>query len=454
MLNPKRIDFQPFKYQSEARTKQISLLQQHKCYMNLSSPGIGKTLMTIMLFTKSLSRLPILIICPSQAKAVWEQQIEDFTKEYYNVVNLKNNPNKEIRKKKELENAEIVIINYDIVGKWSNLLINKNFKMCFIDEAHYMQNKSSKRTKAVKTVTKSIEYKAAITATPIDSKVENLFPILDIIKPDLISYRQFVDRFGVPSTGFDGKIQYKECRDTNDLHKFISPYIIRYKKEEVLKDLPPIIPTIIPFEISNKKEYLEASKGLLRFKNGEYQKCKNKLDILPRITQLCLISSKGKLKDGIEWIENFLQSGEKLVVMTRFNNTIDTLYEYFKDISVKYNGSTSEKNKKLYEHRFNNDDSCRLFLGNIKAAGTSISLNKSCSNLVFFDLSFSSSENMQARDRVHRATSVCNCVNIYFFLAKNTIDEKIVDVNNRKLKMLTEIVDSKIDYQGIIDYIK
>ena len=455
-LNQNRIDAKPRKYQLEARSRQIQLLQKYNCYLQLSDCGIGKTYMQIMLFTKNVDRLPILIICPSQAKSVWVNQISDFAKESYNVVNVRNNPQSQKKILKQLKDAEIVIINYEILGKWEYYLKKKNFKILFMDEAHKLQNRKSIRTKMTKKVSIGIKYKVAITATPVDGKVENLFPILDIINPDLIKYRQFINRFGVPSTGFNGEIEYKKCSDTKALHEFISPYVIRYMKKDVAKELPPIVTTTIPFDITNRKEYLEASKGLLKFKNGVYETCKDKVGVLNRLTQLRLITSEGKIKDGIEWIKNHLASGEKLVVMCYYTNSVNKIEKQFKDVCVRYDGSVSEKNKAIAEDRFNNDDSCRLFVAHIDSAKESISLNKSCSHLAFFDLSYSGIANSQSLQRIHRINNRLDIpVNIYFFLATGTIDEKVVAAHNRKLTMLTEIMDNKKpNYQDIINYIK
>ncbi|MDD5572091.1 MAG: C-terminal helicase domain-containing protein, partial [Bacteroidales bacterium] len=164
--------------------------------------------------------------------------------------------------------------------------------------------------------------------------------------------------------------------------------------------------------------------------------------VLSQIEILKQLSVKGKLNSIINWIQDFLESGEKLVIFTIHRNTIDVLFEKFKDISVKIDGSVTMLQRQKAVDQFQNNPFTRLFIGNMKAAGTGITLT-AASNALMTEFPWSPGELTQASDRIHRITQTKQ-VTIYNMVGVNTIEERIIDLLKKKEHVINRVLDGKI----------
>lgn len=396
--------------------------------------GIGKTFQAIAYF-EFVKKFPVLIVCPATLKLNWESEIIKWTK--LNNIYIVNGRSDTIPLR-----SNIMIINYDIIQNYIEQIKNLNIKIMICDESHFLKSPKTKRTKAIKKIGKNIKQIIALTGTPILNKPIEIFTTLNLLRPDLFnSFFRFANRYCDPKYNGFGTT-YNGATNIEELHEILTKEVmIRRLKKDVLKDLPEKLISIIPLEIDNKNEYKKAEND---FSSWLLEKEKKvvKVEALTRIEKLKQLAVEGKLKQVEDWISNVLEESNKLVIMCTHHFTIDYLIEKFKGISVKLDGRNSQKEKNESVKKFQEDEKIKLFIGNIKAAGVGITLT-AADKLAFIELGWNPSEHDQASDRIHRIGQKNSC-NIYYIIAKNTIEEDIITLIDKKRKIVDAIHDGKI----------
>jgi SNF2 family DNA or RNA helicase len=225
--------------------------------------------------------------------------------------------------------------------------------------------------------------------------------------------------------------------------------MIRRKKEDVLKELPEKERSFVPLELSNKAIYEQAEANFIDYirqmKGNKAAQRASRAEQLAEIETLKQVAVKGKMKATIQWIKDFLNSEEKLVVFATHKETISMLMDEFSDIAVKIDGSTTG-NRKDIEQKFQKDPGTRLFIGNIDAAGTGLTLT-AASNVAILELPWTPGKLEQAIDRVHRIGQKGNVV-AHFLLALNTIEQTIAGMLDKKRRVVDSAVDGKETSEG------
>ena len=228
-------------------------------------------------------------------------------------------------------------------------------------------------------------------------------------------------------------------------HELVNSFMIRRLKKDVLKQLPDKIYSFVPMELDNADEYVKAERDFIQFiretKGHDAAIRAGNAEKMVQIQTLKQVAVKGKMKSVFNWIEDFLEVDGKLVVFAIHRFVIDKLMEVFGNKAVKIDGSVSMIERQKAIDKFQNDDSCRLFVGNIKAAGVGITLTAS-SNVAFLELPWAPGELKQAIDRVHRIGQK-NCVNVHYLFAINTIMDKIAKLIDQKQKVIDSVLDGK-----------
>jgi SNF2 family DNA or RNA helicase len=203
--------------------------------------------------------------------------------------------------------------------------------------------------------------------------------------------------------------------------------MLRRKKEDVLKELPAKQRFSVPFELPN-------GIGILQ----------DDLDGMPVIEQINLMkrmTAKAKLPQAIEWLEDMIESGNKIVAFAIHHEIIDSIMSKFPGAAVKLDGRDSQEQRNISVDRFQNDDSVRLFIGNIRAAGVGITLTKAA-HAVFIELDWVPGSHIQAEDRIHRIGQT-ESVTCWYLLAADTIEEDIFDLLYRKKQVIDSVLDGK-----------
>jgi len=427
------------------------------------SMGLGKTAQSLAYLQLHPELRPALIIVPASLKLNWAKEINIWmsnTKENADVQICSGSPNKTSGNPLH---GNIVIINYDILGKWEERIQEYNFKVVILDEVHMVKNNKAQRTKAVIKICKKIKHVIALSGTPITNRPIEFYNSIKIIEPGLFPSRwKFAHEYcGAKHNGFGW--DFNGATNTTKLHKLLTNTImIRRKKEDVLKDLPAKTRSIVPLKIDNYKEYKYAESNIISWikENEGKEKAEkaSQAEVLVSFEKLKQLAINGKIKQCINWIENFLESDQKLIIFCTHKKTIQLLTEHFGDIAVKLDGSTSLRERQFVVDKFQGNPDIKLFIGNVKAAGVGITLT-AASNVCFLEFPWSSGEVLQAEDRPHRIGQNASSVNIWFLLASQTIEEDIVKLLEKKANILDQILDGKAieensTFKELIDVLK
>jgi SWI/SNF-related matrix-associated actin-dependent regulator of chromatin subfamily A-like protein 1 len=400
------------------------------------SMGLGKSCQVSTFISRNPDNMPILIICPASLKLNWERELRLWgVTEKIKIIN---------GTKDNFPKTGIVIMSYNVVYNYYIQIEEHNFKMLICDESHYLKRPESQRSKAVKYLSKGIEKIILISGTPITARPSELFLQLQMLKPEMFPSREkFLKRY----CNLDHDGTGKGCSNAAELHKILTDtFMIRRLKEDVLKDLPPKMYSVIPFEmgISAREKYDFAKNDLISYLRENYDNATaNKAiwaEAVVKLSHLRQLAVAGKIDETVEWIRSALEQGEKLVIFAVHKVVINRLMEEFGDIAVKIDGSVSGKQRQENVDRFQKDDSIRLFIGNIQSAGVGITLT-AASIVIFVETSWSPGDLTQAIDRVHRIGTTAECINVYYLVSVNSIDEDIARTLDRKSKVLADILD-------------
>ena len=404
--------------------------------------GLGKTVQALAWLEAHPKKRPVIIVVPASLKLNWAKE----------ALMWMTKPNLEILTGTTpwKVTGDIIIINYDVLPAWVEALKRKHPQVLITDECHYYKSNKAIRTKAIKKLGKDIPHVIALSGTPIVNKPIEAYNALRLINPVLFSSsRYYIDRFCAPKwNGFGW--DYGGATNTQELHELLtSTVMIRRLKRDVLPQLPPKARSFVPVQLHNRAEYRDAEEDFIGFlretKGAEAARKASNAEALAKIEALKQLSVQGKLAESIDWISDFLDNGEKLVVFAVHRFVIDALMEKFGKIAVKIDGSVSltERNKAV--EAFQGNDKIRLFVGNIKAAGVGLTLTAS-SNVAFLELPWTPGDLSQAEDRCHRIGQK-DSVNIYFLLAPDTIEERLAHILDSKRKVLDAVLDGEITPQ-------
>ena len=399
--------------------------------------GLGKTIQALAWLELHPEKKPVVIICPSHLKLNWLKEIKAWMSDPSAEV-LSGGTPYPISK-------NIVIINYDILDKWVNSLKSINPQVLITDECHYFKNNQAKRTKAVKKLGKNIPHIIALSGTPIVNRPIEIFNALklvdDTVMPNMWSFAHRYCNAKHNGFGWD----FNGASNIEELHeKLTNSIMIRRLKKDVLKDLPDKIYNHIPIELTNREEYKTAEKDFVEFirqKKGDVKAEKaSRAQQFAEIEGLKQLAVKGKLKQSIEWIRDFLESDKKLVVFGTHKFVVEELMKEFPN-AVKVDGSITGQKRHEAVESFQNNPEVRLFFGNIQAAGTGLTLT-AASDVVFLELPWTPGELNQAEDRCHRISQK-NSVTIHYLLASETIEEQIAKLIDSKRKVMDGVLDGK-----------
>lgn len=404
------------------------MIDKHGRCLLADDQGIGKTIQAIGYL--HLNRETTVIICPSSIKLNWQRELENWL----------NEPSIEILKgtKPYKTEAEILILNYDIATYWIEEIKRRKPEILILDEIQKIKTRTANRTKAILKL-KMVNKIIGLSGTPIENRPEEIFNAGKLIRPDLFDTFERFKREFCNGTGFGH--EFNGTQDTHLLNFFLkSNFMLRRLKKDVLKELPEKSYSLVLMELTNRKEYASAEADFIswvrREKGDEKAERIKNVEALAKVEGLKQLATKGKLNQVKEWIKDFLETDNKLVVFCTHTFVVDELMKEF-ECAVKIDGSTRDRQKPV--DMFQNDPKTRLFVGNIKAAGEGITLTAS-SNVAIIEFPWSPSNIDQASDRVHRITQK-NAVMVYYLLAQNTIEEKIAKLLDKKRKMIASAMN-------------
>lgn len=427
--------------------------------------GLGKTVESLAA-AQAANAFPLLVICPRGPKIQWEREVKKWLpgKTVYVVSSAWWRKQRVPTKK-----YDVVIVNYDLLGRHKGKLcifpreltpkackackvihdlIKKRFQMMVFDEAHKVKSYDRNRTNAVKMIAPQIPWLIGATGSPVMNYPNELVSPLEILGHiDAFGGRWgFIRRYCAPTSSKFG-IDTKGAQNLQELNqKLRSLCFIRRTKDEVLPELPPKRRTMVPIELDNWEEYERVENDLRSWliekmlmkgeKNVDQAVWRSmQAEQLVRIEALKQTAARGKLAGVIEWVTDFLESGEKLVLFAHHESIQGALAAAFPG-SAWIKGGQSDEVRQAEIDKFWNDEKCKLIVCSLKAGGEGLNL-QCASNVAFVELGWNPPTHDQAEDRCHRINQK-DQVNAWYLLAEDTIDMEIAELIEKK----RDIVDT------------
>jgi SNF2 family DNA or RNA helicase len=428
--------------------------------------GLGKTIQALGFIQLHKKDSPAVVVCPSSAKYTWEDEANDWL-ENPKVVVLSGEKSEPID-----PTVNLIIINFEILHHWLAKIRALKPQIIIIDEIHYIKNKKTIRYQAVKKLKLRVPYLIGLSGTPIENRPVELYPIVNMINPSIFANEwHYKQRYcGAVHNGFGWS--FKGSSNEDELFQILTDSVmIRRLKKDVLPDLPDKLYSFIPIKIDNWKEYkraeddyvqyiedmteLELRKAMHSFFNEGYEdtvkivdhklealkkKKSEKANPLAQMEALKTLVAKGKLKEIIKYVYDFLETGKKIVLFCEHLFVIDVFMEEFKGKIVKIDGSVPPKKRRDNVKAFQDNDKIQIFIGN-KAAEINITLT-AASDVGIIEYPQKPGSLKQRIDRLHRIGQKYN-VNVRYFVGKNTIDERIAHMLDEKQRTISKVLDGK-----------
>lgn len=413
--------------------------------------GLGKTLQSISLIdcikAKIGNEFKALVVCPSSLIINWKNEMERFAPDLKPLV-IAGTASSRSEMLAQTDDFDVIVTSYQTLVRDIAQYENIHFELQFIDEAQYIKNHSTQIAKTVKAIDSHVRF--ALTGTPIENSLAELWSIFDFIMPGyLFAYNHFKKNFETPI------VKKNDEKAAIALQKNVSPFILRRMKTEVLSELPEKTETLMYAEMDDVQNKLYLANMALVQKEIASSDSGSKIEILAMLTklrQICCDPSllfdnytggSAKLEMCLELIQNCISSGHKLLLFSQFTSMLDIIKSKLDELGIEYytlTGSTSAHERIRLTNSFNKN-TIPVFLISLKAGGTGLNLT-GADIVIHYDPWWNASAENQASDRVHRIGQQ-NKVQIYKLITKNTIEERIQELQQKKLTLVDMALSGK-----------
>ena len=421
--------------------------------------GLGKTIQLLAIIQDYLEKdknpKPSMVVCPSSLSLNWKNEINKFAP---TIKTLVIHGNAEERKKQieEIGKYNLIITSYDLLKRdiEEYKKINYSFKYIIADEAQYIKNNNTQNARAIKEIKSDTRF--ALTGTPIENALSELWSIFDFIMPGyLYSYRKFKELYEMPIVRDNNEWAIKK------LKMLIEPFILRRTKKEVLTELPDKTISVLNNEMQDEqlKIYMSYLANVRREVNEEirangFEKSQIKiLALLMRLRQICchpslfIANYKGessKLNQCIELLKDAILSGHKILLFSGYSSMLEIIEKELKKASISYlklTGSTKVGERIKLVDEFNNNEEIKVFLISLKAGGTGLNLI-GADMVIHYDPWWNLSAENQATDRTYRIGQKKN-VQVYKLITKDSIEERIYELQEKKANLAKTMLSTE-----------
>lgn len=429
----------------------------HGNHINGSSVGTGKSLCSV-LYAEMLDLFPCMVVCPASVKSGWLREWKE------------TNPNRRVSiistsSPPEDFEADVIVINYDILGKRvtkengkTSLEIRldgmkkKSFSLVIADEIHFLKNRKSIRSKSFKKLAYKVPSVVGLTGTLIMNRPAELLNILMLIErikeiaPNDQYHHYFFERYcNMKETNFG--LDISGASNIKELNRLLKECCyFQVSKRDALKELPPISENVVECEITNKRAYKKAKGDLLqfiedKFKDEEKVEKAARAEFLVKLSTLKQLSLEGKEKFIKKWVEEWMEANEeeKLLVFASQSTILTKIAGEFKEGLLITGGTTTKKRDEILQKFFLQKES-RVLFANIGCLGTGVDgLQKVCSNMAILELPPRPSDLVQVIGRLERSGQE-NPVTIQYLLSPETIDQDLWEMLKGK-KDVTDMLN-------------
>ena len=392
-----------------------------------------------------------LIIAPASLVYNWSSEIQRFAPEL--TAKMVTGTAAERRQiLAEADSEDILLTSYDLLKRDISEYEGYKFRCEIIDEAQYIKNANTQAAKAVKEV--QADFRLALTGTPVENRLSELWSIFDYLMPGfLYSYKKFREEVEIPA------VQNSDEDAMKRLQKMIRPFVLRRLKKEVLTDLPDKLEENMFVQLTGEQQRLYDAHVkrmmLMLDKQSEEEFKTSKITILAELTKLRQIccdpsliftdykADSAKVDMCLNMISNAVESGHKILLFSQFTTMLDHLAKRLEEEKISYymlTGSTSKEKRARMVENFNTDDT-QVFCISLKAGGTGLNLT-AADIVIHFDPWWNLAVQNQATDRAHRIGQK-NVVNVYKLIVKDTIEENILKLQEKKRELADQILEGE-----------
>ncbi|MCC8104216.1 MAG: SNF2 family helicase [Clostridiales bacterium] len=418
--------------------------------------GLGKTLQTISVLLydyeekKPGTERPSLVVCPASLVYNWQEEFAKFAPDT-RVLPITGGA---VARRKALaawDTTQVYIISYDLLKRNIAELSGRDFFYVILDEAQYIKNAGASVSKAVKAL--NAGHRLALTGTPIENRLSELWSIFDFLMPGfLYSQKEFEQKFAVPV------MKNKDQEAMERLRKMTSPFLMRRRKEDVLKDLPAKLEEVRYVPISGEQQKLYDAE-VLKLKNtildGTMETGTGKVKVLAELTkirEICCDPSllyenyheeSAKREAVIGLIRQAMDGGHRMLLFSQFTSMLALLEEDLRAEGIPYyilTGSTSKEKRIRLVHQFNEGD-VPVFLISLKAGGNGLNLT-GADIVIHYDPWWNFAAQNQATDRAHRIGQTRQ-VTVYRLILKGTIEERILKLQEEKKDLADQVLSGE-----------
>ena len=416
--------------------------------------GLGKTIEIISLLLSDDVQKPSLIVCPMSLVYNWENECIKWdlnlevklilgTSEERMMMIRDMNPNKKV----------LYITSYDSLRRDISLY-DAHFRFIIADEAQFIKNQFAQKSEAIKSLKSDINF--ALTGTPIENGLQDLWSIFDFLMPGYLSnYNHFKSRY-------ESLIVHDDDEALDNLKKRISPFILRRTKKDVLDDLPDKIEECYFYKMeARQKEVYESYVRDLR--DDIALGGNNILALLTRLRQICITPElilqekfeNTKIDMAMDIIKSSILAGHRILLFSQFAEVFPIISRELELMEIKHfvlDGTTKAKTRMEMVEEFNKNPEIKVFVISLKAGGTGLNL-VGADTVIHMDPWWNVSAEMQASDRAYRIGQTKN-VNIIRLICKDTIEEKVIELQEIKRGLADSIVEEgnhKLSKQDILE---
>ena len=421
--------------------------------------GLGKTVQAITALTQNQQVNPkglSLLVCPTSLVYNWKAECEKFNPNL-KVLVVDSIPAHRQKKLKKAKEYDVVVTSYNLMQKDIEIYTTLSFDYVILDEAQHIKNRTTRNAQSVKKL--QGKYRLILTGTPIENSLEELWSLFDFLMPGFLStYDRFVEKY------------LRACSNRSvlleELKRKVSPFILRRMKEDVLHDLPPVSQIMYHCHLSDVQKELyssyaaSAKEELSRLvKKDGFDKIQiHVLATLTRLKQICChpaifakenpeVGDSSKYDLLLDLLGSLVKGNHKTVIFSQYTKMLGILREDLQNQGISFaylDGST--KNRLDVVNQFNADPKIPIFLVSLKAGGAGLNL-VGADTVIHYDMWWNPAVENQATDRVHRIGQD-KPVSSYKLVTLNTIEEKILKLQNRKKGLVKKIIQSDDEVMG------
>ena len=411
--------------------------------------GLGKTVQVLsylLAMKENGQRLPSLIVCPASLVLNWQEECRKFTPQL-TCVAVDGDAAHRAELAKQWADADLVVTSYDLMRRDEELYSGQAFYACILDEAQAIKNHTTQKYKAVCGVNSKVRF--ALTGTPVENRLGELWSIFSFLMPGYLPpYKTFCARFEKPIVQEDNKDALRR------LNQLTGPFILRRMKSEVLKELPPKTENLHRIELDEQQRKLYLAAVVDAREKLRAAKPEDKMAVfavLMRLREICcdprLVADNweggsAKLDACMELVTAAVEGGHRILLFSQFTSMLDLLAKRLDEAGVSHftlQGSTPKPVRAELVRRFNGGEA-DVFLISLRAGGTGLNLT-AADIVIHYDPWWNVAAQNQATDRAYRIGQR-NPVQVYKLIAQDTIEEKIVELQQAKQDLAETVTGS------------